>query len=147
MESTWLKTGHKIRDLQETLFDNKALPSLRGASSSAIGFISEVPAMGYQTYFLGPLAKDSPNQALHSDGSVAAPGNRTISSILAAKPPRIIQGRSLALTLAEGTGQLVSLKAGCAPHFSPQKLPWKRIANAPKSFQETSCEASSPDLQ
>ena len=107
VESTWVKTGHKIHDLQETLFDNNALPSLKGASSSAIGFISDVPAMGYQTYFVGPVHSDSPDQALRPNTSNAAQGDSSPSD----GSTKLIQGHSMALILSEATGQPFALKA------------------------------------
>ena len=110
MESTWVQTGHKIHDLQETLFNNNALPSLKGASSSAIGFISDVPAMGYQTYFVGPVDKHSPDQALHSEASEAAPGKTSSPESSTADRLKVIQGRSMAMTLSEASGQPVSIQ-------------------------------------
>ena len=112
MESTWLETGHKIRDLQETLFNNNALPSLKGASDAAIGFISDVPAMGYQTYFVGPVNRDSPDQAHHPNATEMATSMKLTSNASAAGNLRVIEGASMALTLSEATGQPVSLKAG-----------------------------------
>lgn len=107
-----MNTGHKIHSLQETLFDNKALPSLKGASSSAIGFVSDVPAMGYQTYFVGPVDSDNPDQAHQlSSREVALRGNATYNSS-APDTLRTIMGRSMALTVSEATGQLMALETG-----------------------------------
>lgn len=78
VESTWINAGHGIQDLQETLYQNHALPSLKGASSSAIGFVSHVPAMGYATYFIGPTSSSDPQKAMLSELEVSSGGEEAV---------------------------------------------------------------------
>ena len=115
MPSTWLDAGRDISHLQETLYHHKALPSLKGAASSALGFIAEIPAMGYATYFIGPALSEDPMQALPlAEAKRWSEDDAPGLDSQAAGNKRVIGNENLNLTLSAATGRLMSIKGRSA---------------------------------
>lgn len=109
--STWLNEGRDIADLQQTLFDYKALPSLKGAASSSLGFIADIPAMGYATYFVGPAPAGDAKKAIPLSAAKRWTVDGTSGLDDIAVDGRVVIGNDkMNLVLSANNGSLLSMR-------------------------------------
>lgn len=105
VDSTWMEASAGIKELQQVLIRNKALPSLKGASSTSLGFLASVPAMGYATYFIGPTSQNDTHQAIPISNSTLAltPDENSTGGT---EGLLRTTGNGMALSYSQGTGEI-----------------------------------------